>query len=102
MRGRLLVLASLATVGLCVPPAAGASVYCVGAGTACTFTYAGDGTGLQAALDDADTNIDVSGGPDTVRIVPGAYFRAAGFHTTGGALAIEGAGQGTVLTTDAA
>jgi hypothetical protein len=72
-------------------------------GADCTFNYAATGDALQQALGDADTTIDIGGTPDTVRIGPGTYLQTsgAGFHSTGGDLSIVGAGESTVLTTDA-
>jgi hypothetical protein len=94
-----------AALALCAPGVAGASVYCVGtSGSDCGFSYVGTGDGLKNALAAADTNVDFNGAPDTVRIGPGTYERTDGadFKTQGGDITIEGAGQSTILTTDAA
>jgi hypothetical protein len=95
----------IAVLALAIPASSSASLYCVGGSPAgCTFAYAATGDGLQQALTDADTNVDFDGTPDTVRIGPGTYKQTSGgdFHTTGGDITVEGAGQATVLTTDAA
>lgn len=94
----------VAALALALPPIASGSTYCAGAsGPDCTGgVYPGTGDGLQAAIDAADLNADISGALDTVRIGPGTYLRTsgAGFSATSD-LTIEGAGDQTVLTTDA-
>ncbi len=98
MSAMRLLLGMVAVVVL-VPSGAAASTYCVGtSGADCKFFYAGTGAGLQTALTQADTNVDIDGTPDTVRIGPGAFVSPDGFHTTGGDIAIEGAGESTILT----
>jgi hypothetical protein len=92
-----------AALALWIPAASGASLYCVGTSAPdCAFGYAGTGDGLQQALTAADTNVDISGTPDTVRIGPGTYEQTNGtdFQTGGGDITVLGAGQATILTTD--
>jgi hypothetical protein len=95
-----------AALALGAPAVSGALVFCAGStGAECTGgTYPATGDGLQNAIAAADTNVDIGGGSNTVRIGLGTYKRTngAGFHTVGGNIEIEGAGQATVLTTDAA
>lgn len=101
----LCVLAAGTMLALAAPAAAGANTYCAGtSGSDCSETHPATGDGLQAAITSADTNFDVGGGLDTVRIGPGTYKRTsgAGFETTAGDLSIVGAGQATVLTTGGA
>ena len=99
------MLGVTAVLALGLPAGANALVYCVGAATAdCKYgPYSGTGDGLQAALTDADVNIRCWTPLDTVRIGPGIYQRTGGdgFTTTSNDITIEGAGQSTVLTTDA-
>ena len=78
---------------------AAASTYCAGvSGADCAVSYPATGAGLKSALGAADTNIDIGGTPDAVRIGPGTYAAAAGFTTTGGDISIVGAGESTILT----
>jgi hypothetical protein len=103
---RLLAAAvGTAALAICAPSVAGASVYCVGtSGSDCSYGYAGTGDALQQALTDADNTYNFSAPTDTVRIGPGTYKQTSGsdFHTSSGDITIEGAGQSTILTTDAA
>jgi hypothetical protein len=90
--GAVIALASTASL-------ASASTYCVGAlASGCTFSYPGTGAGLQQALDDADTGVDIGGTPDTVSIGPGTFTAAGGFHTMGGDLSVVGSGASTILS----
>lgn len=92
-------LAGSAAALALVTSSATASTYCAGTtGGDCATVHPATGAGLQAALDDADTNIDIGGTPDTVRIGPGTFTTLTGFRTLGGDVSIVGAGQATVLT----
>ena len=97
---RALCLAGAAVTLALTPVAADASTYCVGevTGAECSADYPATGTGLQSAIDAADTNLDISGTPDTVRIGPGSYSTPEGFRTIGGDLSIVGSGPATVLS----
>jgi hypothetical protein len=87
-------------LGLLAPGAAAGSTYCVAtSGSDCYQNYSADGVGLQQAINDADTNVDISGTTtNTVRIGAGTFTKAGGFQTAGGTTSIVGAGQDTVLT----
>lgn len=99
MRGPLCVL-GVAGAFAFAPALAAASTYCVGAVTSapCIASFPANGAGLQAALDEADTNVDIGGTPDTVRIGPGNYEALQGFRTLGGDISIVGSGEATVLS----
>ena len=88
-----------AVVALALTPAvAGASDFCVGdAGAGCKYSYPATAIGLQDALDDADTTVDLGGSKDTVRIGPGTFAAVHQFTTTGGDLSIVGSGESTIL-----
>lgn len=104
------MLRGLAATGvaalLLLPAAAGARTYCAGApaGVTCDESYPANGAGLQAAIDAADTFVDIGGGGDTVQIDAGFYNDPDGFRTEGGDITIIGRGPAdTVLrATDAA
>ena len=99
MRRALCLVGAAVTLAL-TPAAVDASTYCVGEVTdaECNAGYPATGAGLQAAIDDADNNLDISGTPDTVRIGPGSYSALHGFRTIGGDLSIVGSGPATVLS----
>src|SRR4029077_19432630 len=102
MRTPASLLAAVVALAL-TPAVAGAFDYCVGdAGTGCTYSYPATAIGLQDALDDADTTVDIGGSKDTVRIGPGTFEAIHHFTTTGGDLSIVGSGESTILKSRAA
>ena len=91
---------ALVVVTLSLAGKAEALTYCAGvAAPDCTATYTATGDGLQQALTAADTNVDIGGGANSVRIGTGTFTRtgAKGFET-GSPVTVTEQGAATVLT----